>query len=260
MNKEGTKSIDFDHYSLKYRTKRRPRPYLNEWWLKSMLLVTFWITFDYLWTMLVFLGIYQSRAFSRDIMQVTENHTFCILGSIFRIHQKMSKEFVKTYKQWQKSNISEEPVSDHRRWWQNDRNHENRRKWTKMGWFGLKIGLFESHSRFLSIANHPRPQIPSENIQNPHFPGNRKIRKSNFLPPLRWCPKSKRTRPNGHLAVSPIQLGLQPASGVTLGASATLEKSWKIIEFGPSRRGPWKTLPESCQHTENRPNPGVLGK
>ena len=70
-----------------------------------------------------------------------------------------------------------EEASDHRKRYQNDQNHENRRKWTHMPQFGLRIGVFESHSHFQSIANPPRHQIPRENHQNPHFSKNQKIRK-----------------------------------------------------------------------------------
>ena len=44
----------------------------------------------------------------------------------------------------------------------------------------LRIDPFEAHRHFLSIANPPRPQIPSENFKNRHFPKNQKIRKPDF--------------------------------------------------------------------------------
>ena len=49
--------------------------------------------------------------------------------------------------------------SDHRKRTRNGQNHDNRRKWTHMARFGLRIGLFESHSHFQSIADPPGPQI-----------------------------------------------------------------------------------------------------
>ena len=42
----------------------------------------------------------------------------------------------------------------------------------------LRIGLFESHNHFQSIAYTPRPQIPPEKSKNRHFPKNKKIRNS----------------------------------------------------------------------------------
>ena len=60
-------------------------------------------------------------------------------------------------------------ASDHRIRYQNDRNHENRRKWTQKARNGLRIRAFEAHSHFPSIANPPRPQKPTENSKNQHF-------------------------------------------------------------------------------------------
>ena len=47
-----------------------------------------------------------------------------------------------------------------------NQNHENRRKWTHMVRYGLRICVFEARRHFLSIANSPRPQIPSGNSKN----------------------------------------------------------------------------------------------
>ena len=46
----------------------------------------------------------------------------------------------------------------------------------------LRIGVFEAHSHFLSIANPPRPQILPKISKNQHFSKNRKIRKSGNPP------------------------------------------------------------------------------
>ena len=73
-------------------------------------------------------------------------------------------------------------ASDHRKRWQNIRNHENRWNWTEKARNGLRIRPFEAHSHFPSIANPPRPQIPPENSPNPHFPKNPKIQKSGNPP------------------------------------------------------------------------------
>ena len=62
--------------------------------------------------------------------------------------------------------------SDHRKRQQNDRNHENRWKWTHMARNDLRIRPFEAHSHFPSIANPPRLQTPQENPKNPHLPKN----------------------------------------------------------------------------------------
>ena len=68
-----------------------------------------------------------------------------------------------------------EAASDQRKRYQNHQNCENRRKWTHMARFGLRIRLFESHSHFLSIANPPDPKSHWKNRQT-HI--SRKVQKS----------------------------------------------------------------------------------
>ena len=46
-----------------------------------------------------------------------------------------------------------------------------------MAWAGLRIGLFESHSHFLSIAKPRRPQIPQGNPKKNKVSKKRNMRK-----------------------------------------------------------------------------------
>ena len=75
-----------------------------------------------------------------------------------------------------------EEASEGRKHKQKHPNHQNLRKWTQVAQFGLRIRLFESHRRRLSIAHPPRPQTPPENSQNQHFSKNPKIPKSETFP------------------------------------------------------------------------------
>ena len=70
-----------------------------------------------------------------------------------------------------------EEASEGRKHKQKHQNHQNRGEWTQVARFGLRIRLFESHRRRLSIAHPPRPQIPPEKFKNQHFPKNPKIQK-----------------------------------------------------------------------------------